>query len=167
MVAAVLGVEEKGEALANHVLAEFAGVRRALAGISQPRKVVFVLSLVGGRTLAAGTNTAANAIISLAGAKNVLSGYEGYKQVSDEALTGAAPEAVLAMVGGGQAISPDQVFALPAFAATPAGASRRLILMDGLYLLGFGPRTASAVRDLAAQLYPEMKIPPLAAVRAP
>ena len=58
-------------------------------------------------------------------------------------------------------------FALPAFAATPAGVSRRLILMDGLYLLGFGPRTASAVRDLAAQLYPEMKIPPLAAVQTP
>jgi iron complex transport system substrate-binding protein len=28
--------------------------------------------------------------------------------------------------------------------------------MDGLYLLGFGPRTASAVRDLSTKLYPAL-----------
>ena len=29
--------------------------------------------------------------------------------------------------------------------------------MDGLYLLGFGPRTARAARDLAVALYPELE----------
>jgi iron complex transport system substrate-binding protein len=29
--------------------------------------------------------------------------------------------------------------------------------MDGLYLLGFGPRTARAARDLALTLYPDLK----------
>jgi iron complex transport system substrate-binding protein len=28
--------------------------------------------------------------------------------------------------------------------------------MDGLYLLGFGPRTAAAARDLALSLYPDL-----------
>ena len=28
--------------------------------------------------------------------------------------------------------------------------------MEGLYLLGFGPRTAAAARDVAAKLYPEL-----------
>ena len=28
--------------------------------------------------------------------------------------------------------------------------------MDGLYLLGFGPRTASAARDLSVKLYPSL-----------
>jgi iron complex transport system substrate-binding protein len=28
--------------------------------------------------------------------------------------------------------------------------------MDGLYLLGFGPRSASAARDLMKQLYPSL-----------
>jgi iron complex transport system substrate-binding protein len=28
--------------------------------------------------------------------------------------------------------------------------------MNGLYLLGFGPRTALAARDLAAKLYPAL-----------
>ena len=33
--------------------------------------------------------------------------------------------------------------------------------MDGLYLLGFGPRTARAARDLAATLYPSLRAEPL------
>ena len=28
--------------------------------------------------------------------------------------------------------------------------------MEGLYLLGFGPRTAAAARDLSIQLYPSL-----------
>ena len=31
--------------------------------------------------------------------------------------------------------------------------------MDGLYLLGFGPRTAAAARDLAQKLYPDLQAP--------
>ncbi len=40
-----------------------------------------------------------------------------------------------------------------AIAATPAGVNRTLIRMDGAYLLGFGPRTAEAIHDLAASIY--------------
>ena len=45
----------------------------------------------------------------------------------------------------------------PAFTTTPAAASNSYVIMDGLYLLGFGPRTAFAARDLAFKLYPELK----------
>jgi iron complex transport system substrate-binding protein len=38
-----------------------------------------------------------------------------------------------------------------------------MIGLPGLYLLGFGPRTAHAARDLAAALYPEANIPALPA----
>lgn len=36
---------------------------------------------------------------------------------------------------------------------TPAAQSGAVLRMDGMYLLGFGPRTGNAVRDLAAGLY--------------
>jgi iron complex transport system substrate-binding protein len=48
------------------------------------------------------------------------------------------------------------VFAHPAFAATPAAAQRAFVSMEGLYLLGFGPRAARAARDLALALYPSL-----------
>jgi iron complex transport system substrate-binding protein len=36
--------------------------------------------------------------------------------------------------------------------ATPAGQSRRLIVMDDLLLLGFGPRLPEAARQLTSAL---------------
>jgi iron complex transport system substrate-binding protein len=57
--------------------------------------------------------------------------------------------------------APDDIFSLPAFAATPAAANRALIAMDGLYLLGFGLRSPDAVRELMADLYPSLTLPPL------
>jgi iron complex transport system substrate-binding protein len=35
--------------------------------------------------------------------------------------------------------------------------------MSGTYLLNFGPRTAHAARDLAAAVYPDLKLPALPA----
>jgi iron complex transport system substrate-binding protein len=35
-------------------------------------------------------------------------------------------------------------------------ANKTFISMEGLYLLGFGPRTAAAARDLSLKLYPAL-----------
>ena len=56
---------------------------------------------------------------------------------------------------------PDAVLALPELALTPAAQNHRLIAMDGLYLLGFGPRLPYAVHDLAAALHPDLHLTPL------
>ena len=45
------------------------------------------------------------------------------------------------------------LFSLPALAITPAADTRTLIKIDGLKLLGFGPRTAEAVTELNTLLY--------------
>jgi iron complex transport system substrate-binding protein len=39
--------------------------------------------------------------------------------------------------------------------------------MNGPYLLGFGPRTAQAARDLAATLHPQLKDEQLPSERGP
>lgn len=46
-----------------------------------------------------------------------------------------------------------ELLALPAIASTPAGKAGRFIRMNGLYLLGFGPRTGKAALDLNRALY--------------
>ena len=80
---------------------------------------------------------------------------EGWKPLSDEGIVRAAPEVLVMMDRGGHAAEALDPFALPAFAATPAGQGRALVTMDGIYLLGFGPRTPQAARDLMTALYPE------------
>jgi iron complex transport system substrate-binding protein len=130
-------------------------------------RVLFVLSLVNGRAMVAGNNTAANGIIRMAGAVNAITSYDGYKPVSAEAIIAAKPDVILAMDRAGPGtVNAETVFSNPAFAATPAGAGRRFFAMDALYLLGFGPRTARAARDLAAKLYPDLTAAALPSERA-
>lgn len=154
-VAEVLGVPEKGEALAADVAADLddaAKIAAKEAGAA-PRRVLFVLSMQGGRIMAGGTDTAADGIIRLAGGVNAVTEFEGYKPLSDEAIIAAAPEVILMMARGGEmGVSDEDLFAQPAILSTPAGETRSVLRMDGMKMLGFGPRTAEAVVDLAHAL---------------
>lgn len=119
------------------------------------KRVLFVLSSAGGRIMAAGKDTEAAAIIEMAGGINAAQEISGYKPLTDEAVIASAPDVVLTMARGDHAAKAAEIFALPAFQSTPAAASKALISMDGLYLIGFGPRTPAAGRELANKLYPE------------
>jgi iron complex transport system substrate-binding protein len=156
LIAEATGVAARGECLAAAVERDLAALDRLRARIAAPRNVMFVLSLMNGRPMVAGRATAADGIIALAGAANVINSYDGYKLVNDEAVIAARPDAVLTMERPGFRLDAATVFALPAFATTPAAARQTLISMEGLYLLGFGPRTALAARDLAVALYPAL-----------
>lgn len=146
----------RAECLSGAVSADLTQLRDLRSKVTKPVRVMFVMSLLNGRALAAGRSTAANEIIRLAGAVNVIDGYDGYKPISDEAVVAAKPEVVLSIARGKDSVEADAVFAHPAFALTPAAGSKAFISMEGLYLLGFGPRTAAAARDLSIKLYPEL-----------
>ncbi len=156
-VGTAIGADEKADALAEEVARDLDEARALTDKIAERKRVLFILSLQGGKILASGTGTAANGIISLAGAENAITAYEGYKQLTDEAVIDARPDVILMMDRGApdHGSLDDQLFSNPAIAATPAGRSKSLIRMDGSYLLGFGPRTAAAARDLATRLYGE------------
>ncbi|MCO5090158.1 hemin ABC transporter substrate-binding protein [Bosea sp. (in: a-proteobacteria)] len=168
-IGAALGAAEPAGRLAAETKARFEELSALRAAITQKRRILFVLALQNGRALVGGRNSSADAIIRLAGAVNVADTIEGYKPMTEESIAAAQPEIVVMMRrgAGDHAIKPDDLFALPAFARTPAASERRLIQMDGLYLLGFGPRTPMAARDLMAAIYPEAAIPPLKTAAAP
>ena len=155
-VADALGVPEKGAALAADTDAALERVAAAIRS-DTPRRVLFVLSMQGGRILASGRDTAADGIIALAGGVNAVTGFTGYKPLTDEAVASAAPDVILMMDRrGDHAIADGDLLAHPAIATTPvaqAGAGA-IVRMDGLLLLGFGPRTPDAVAQLHAALYP-------------
>ncbi|MER8566989.1 hemin ABC transporter substrate-binding protein [Mesorhizobium sp. M0924] len=153
IVGKALGVDAKAETLVAETDAKLKAAEKQTASIKQRKRILFVLSIQGGKILAAGTDTAGDGIIKLAGAVNAVEGFSGYKQMSDEAIVTARPDVILAMKNAGPPIAEAELFAIPSITSTPAGEGRKLILMDGSYLLGFGPRTADAIHDLAASLY--------------
>jgi iron complex transport system substrate-binding protein len=156
IIAAVLGAEDQAVALKAQVLADFEAAAALGASIpeAQRKKVVFFHGLL--RLTGAGSGTSADAIIRYSGGINPLTVYDGYKAVSEESLLQFEPEVILLMSDGKGGPTPEEVFAVPALALTPAAKTQSLIVLDGPYMLGFGPRTASAVRDLAVALYPEL-----------
>jgi len=154
VVAKALDAEEKGEQLRAEFAEQMSALEATIAGIEEKKRVLFILSMQGGRILASGKGTAADGILKLAGAANAITEYEGYKQLTDEAIITANPDVVLMMDrGGNHAVDDETAFAHPALGTTQAAKDHALIRMDGLYLLGFGPRTASAAHDLAKALY--------------
>jgi iron complex transport system substrate-binding protein len=155
LVAEVAGARARGECLAAAVQADFDGLEQIEKKITRPAKVMFTLSTAADRLMVAGRGTAADGIIRLAGAINPMTSFEGYKAVNDEAVIGAAPDAIMVMQRGAHASTTEDIFDKPAFKMTPAAASKTLISLDGLYLLGFGPRTAAAAREVAVRLYPQ------------
>lgn len=158
-VAAALGVPEKGRELRAQIEAELDDVARRAAAITTPREVMFVLSLQDGRIMASGTDTSADGIIRMAGAENALAGFTGYKNVTPEAIIEAAPDVVLMMQRGDTDADSEHgadraaALAIPAIAQTPAGRDEAIVVMDGLKLLGFGPRTGEAALELHGLIY--------------
>ena len=167
-IGAAIGAAAPAERLAAQTRARFDELATLRSGIAKKKRILFLLSLQNGRALVGGRNSSADGIIALAGGINVADAIEGYKPMTDEAIAAAAPEMVLMMRNSSaHNITPDELFAMPAFSQIPAVASKRLVHMDGLYLLGFGPRTPMAARDLMAAIYPEAAIPPLKTAAAP
>lgn len=149
-----LGAEEKAQVLADNLTAQFARMTGEMMQGATKKRVLFILSTQGGRILASGTETGADGIIKLAGGVNAVTEFEGYKLLSDEAVTAAAPDVILMMDrSGDHSVEDAALFAMPAIIPTPAAADRAIVRMNGLYLLGFGPRTAQAAFDLNAALY--------------
>jgi heme transport system substrate-binding protein len=167
LIAKATGTSERGECLVKLVqddLDVMASLRRR---VDHPRKVMFLMSFMNGRPMVAGRATAAEGIIKLAGGLNAVDKYEGYKLINDESVIAAQPDAVLAMERPSFRLDADSVFKHAAFATTPAANHKAFVSMDGLYLLGFGPRSAQAARDLAAALYPALSGPPMPSERTP
>src|SRR5690606_5851109 len=120
-----------------------------LQPISPPQKVLFIYARGGGAPNVAGTDTGANEIIRLAGAENAVSSFAGYRPLSPESLVTSATDAVLMTRQGLEAMGGElALWQLPGIRQTPAGKNRKLVLMDEVLLLGFGPRTVSAADQL-------------------
>ncbi|MES2552246.1 MAG: ABC transporter substrate-binding protein [Pseudomonadota bacterium] len=126
----------------------------AQAKVSELRnspRVLFVLDHTGKNPQAAGDDTAANAVIKLAHADNVMAAqFRGYKPLTAEAMVAAAPTVIITTHEGIEASGGMEAFLnKPGLRMTPAGKAKRVISMDSLLLLGFTPRLPNAITELS------------------
>lgn len=158
-VAAALGAEAEGAALAERFAADLGRVDEALGarlgGAEARPGVLCVLSAGSGPLIAAGRGTAPDAVIGLARGRNLGAGLEGYKPLSPELAMAAAPDALLLPAHAAQRLGgPLAATRLPVFAGSGAARDGRAVVMDALKLMSFGLRTPLAAAELAAALHP-------------
>lgn len=114
-----------------------------------PVKMLFVMSHGGMNSMAAGQDTAADAMITSVGAKNAMQGFSRYHPLSQEGVIASAPDILLLTADGIKSLGGmDQVWKLPGVAMTPAGKNKRVLVLDDMSLLGFGLQTPAVMTQL-------------------
>lgn len=134
---------------------------RAFVGKTPTHPKVLVLYARGANTLFVfGRGTSADAMLSLAGAENAVTAFEGTRPLTSEAVVQAAPDVILLPSRGLESLGGvDGLLQLPGLGQTPAGKAKRVVTLDDLLLLGFGPRTGEAALQLAKALHSEPAAP--------
>jgi iron complex transport system substrate-binding protein len=159
-IARALGLDAKGEELASSIDRDMDDVNKLLARAQSKPKVLFV-----GRgpnmpnATMSGKGTTIDEMIRLAGGVNPMTDFQGFREMTDEAVVSAAPDVILMTEksferSGGV----EGVLKFPGVALTPAGKNRRVVAVSDMYFQGFGPSVGRAVRELAIKLHPELQV---------
>ena len=117
-------------------------------------RVALLLSLNSGAPVAAGDNTSGGGFLRMVGATNVFAEVDGWKPVSPEFMAAADPDVIVVPTRGANAIGGIKgVASHPSLRATKASLNDRIVILDGMAMLGFGPRTLQTALDFAKELH--------------
>lgn len=159
-VAGLLGVPEKGDALASKITTDVDDVTariRALVPATPLRMVFLYLRGQSGVYYLFGDETGAGDLIQHVGGVDVAreKGWGELTPLTDEAIVAAKPDVILTMTGGIESVGgiDGLLSSKPAIALTPAGKARRFVSLPDTEILSFGPRSAEVLADLAEAVY--------------
>ena len=108
-------------------------------------RVLFIFARGGGSPSVSGKGTGADYMIQLAGAQNAVTAFKGYRPLTAEGLIISQPDVILITQEGLEAMGGEKaLWALPGMANTPAGTHKRCVVMETVFLLGFGPNVVEA-----------------------
>ncbi|PEN07737.1 hemin ABC transporter substrate-binding protein [Longimonas halophila] len=157
-VAELLGRADAGDELIAEMERQLSEARTLREEADATPHVLFIYARGSGTMNVAGSGTSAEAMIELAGAENALTGIDGFKPLTAEAVVEAEPDVILMLTRGLDSVGGvEGVLEQPGIELTPAGENCRIVAMDDLLLLGFGPRLGTAVRALTEKLHPQLE----------
>lgn len=108
-------------------------------------KILFLLAAGPRGVMVAGKDTQAQLLLDWLGLENVAITTPGYKPLSREALLMLKPQAIIVAETEPGAFKEEE---WPGLKLTEAGAQGRILKLDSMYLLGFGPRLPQAMGEI-------------------
>jgi iron complex transport system substrate-binding protein len=141
---------DAARALVSRLLLEWNTTQKRVANSKlNSTRVLFILSQNPNQLMVGGEKTSAAAMITYAGARNAISGFGGFKPLTPEAIISANPDVLLLTDQGMKAVGGiSGVLRLPGIKQTRAGKEQKVLSLEAMYLLGFGPRMPLAVAEL-------------------
>ena len=141
---------DTAKALASRLVLEWNNTQQRVANSKiKNTRVLFILSQNPSQLMVGGEKTSADAMIAYAGARNAISGVSGFKPLTPEAVIAANPDVIVLTDQGMKAIGGiSGVLRLPGIKQTRAGKEQKVVSLEAMYLLGFGPRMPLAVAEL-------------------
>lgn len=131
------------------IQSQHSALKKRVSQLKKPPRILFLLTHAGLSPRSAGKGTAGDAMINMIGGVNVANQFSGYKILGEEAIVALNPEYILTTTQGLKHIGGKKMLLKRAgVGLTQAGKQGRVIDMDGVYLLNFGPRVVQAGHDL-------------------
>ncbi|NJO00584.1 MAG: ABC transporter substrate-binding protein [Bacteroidia bacterium] len=159
-VAQLLRRQEQGKALVDSVNTQIRATRKILKERKDSVSVLYIHTNSPQTLLVAGSQTAADAIIRLAGAKNAASEFEGMERLAAEDLELLDPDYIL-LSDEGRATLEGKFMNLPYLVSSRAFRTGRLITLPEFELVNFGIRAAHSAHQLARLLYVQQYYGPM------
>ncbi|RCK32886.1 hypothetical protein TH19_18440 [Thalassospira profundimaris] len=149
---AALGRDDAADALTQKVRGDIEGLRH-LAEQERP-SIMFLMAVGHGKPLSAGSHTTAAEIIDLIGGNNPMATFDGFKPVSSEIIAAdqsdyvLVPQSTVDHYGGLDGLKTDPVLGL-----NKAVSNGKVLTVSASTILGFGPQSASEIREVAQSLH--------------
>ncbi|TAE39064.1 MAG: hemin ABC transporter substrate-binding protein [Sphingobacteriales bacterium] len=151
-VADSLKQSHKASAIINKIEKDMATAKPFIKPNIKP-KILFIYARGTGTMMVAGNGTQVQKMVQLAGGQNATTGFKDFKPLTAESLVLANPDVILLFDTGLESLGgANGLQNVPGIAQTNAGKNKRIIVMDGQLLCGFGPRLGLAVAELAKKL---------------
>ncbi|KJF81721.1 hemin ABC transporter substrate-binding protein [Photobacterium angustum] len=150
--------QDRAEKLKQKLNVQLNKINTATANIKTPKKVLFLMIHDGRPITIAGSNTTADSIITLAGAKNpAAASISNYKPISGEAIVTMQPDIILLSTRTASKIKnmQDLIAKMPLIAATPAATNNALLTIKGTALIGgLGLESVNEALKINQAIYP-------------
>lgn len=124
--------------------------RNILLNDNESKKILLILSFQGTSPVVAGKDTSGHGFIRLLGAKNVMEDVEGWKPVGSEEILKKNPDYIFITKRGMSSFKNEETLgAHPSIKFTNAAKLNNVFSVDGMSMLGFGPRTIQTALDVS------------------
>ena len=150
-IASVIGIDSK--AIIDTNLIPKIEKLNQLTRKDNKKKIIYILGMQSGSPLVAGNNTSGNGLINISGGINPFTSFEGWKPVGTESIIEASPDLIIISERGLKGFGTMEDLRMhPALYLTPASQNNKIISIDGMASLGFGPRTIDAAIKVSETL---------------